>query len=287
MKIKKRRIYNKTTLNPEQGNETKKFNFCKGELIMFGTIFEQNIFVYVITAIGICQITARLIMNGFLKGLMKNVDKMATTRKKSLVEIRKRYEELEYLDADIRDTKSFTEKYIYKLKIGKIPVSVMDSFCRSMMVFSALAGLTGAWWQYQSGASFFASAEVLIFGITVCGIMQIFNFIFDCEHKKQLLASELQSYLNNSLAIKMKRSALKQAAATGFTEPNVIDIDKALQMSDVKSDTDKIREKRPAKNENIKSQKKTKSHEERQVSQAQIDACDALFDKLLQGISTT
>ncbi len=241
---------------------------------MFGTIFEQNIFVYVITAIGICQITARLIMNGFLKGLMKNVDKMATTRKKSLVEIRKRYEELEYLDADIRDTKSFTEKYIYKLKIGKIPVSVMDSFCRSMMVLSALAGLTGAWWQYQSGASLYESAEVLIFGITVCGIMQIFNFVFDCEHKRQLLASELQSYLNNSLAIKMKRSALKQAAATSALEPNVIDIDKVIEMPDIKSDNSKSRKKQPP-------------HEERKVSQAQIDACDALFDKLLQGISTT
>ncbi len=150
----------------------------------------------------------------------------------------------------------------------------MDSFCRNMMVLSALAGMMGAWWQYRSGASLFASAEVLIFGVSVCGIMQIFNNIFDCEYKKQILASELQCYLNNSLANKMKRSALKQAAATSTLEPNVIDIDKVIEMPDIKSDTGKNRKKQPP-------------HEERKVSQAQIDACDALFDKLLQGISTT
>ena len=101
---------------------------------MFGTILEQSIFLYVIAATGICGIAAKLIMNGFLKGLVREVGSMKSTKKKALVEIRKRYEELSYLDVGIRDTRSFVEKYIYKLKLGKSYVSSWNSFCSNMTV---------------------------------------------------------------------------------------------------------------------------------------------------------
>ena len=99
---------------------------------MFGTILEQSIFLYVIAATGICGIAAKLIMNGFLKGLVREVGSMKSTKKKALVEIRKRYEELSYLDVGIRDTRSFVEKYIYKLKLGKSYVSSWNSFCSNI-----------------------------------------------------------------------------------------------------------------------------------------------------------
>ncbi len=253
---------------------------------MFGTFFEQSVFVYVITAIGVCGIMARLVMNIFLGGLTKNVDKMETTRKKQLVEIRKRYEGLMYLETDIRDTRAFAEKYIYRLRLGKIPVSVLESFVKNMMILSGLTGLVGAWWEYKTSGMIFAGVELLIFGIVVCGIMMIANNIFDCEQKKLMLVTELESYLSNGLANKIKREVSKQEnaentgtmqAAASVIEPNVIDIDKALglepQISVKEPDSKKLH--------------KRGKESERKVSQAQIDACDALFDNLLKGISTT
>ena len=50
---------------------------------MFGTILEQSIFLYVIAATGICGIAAKLIMNGFLKGLVREVGSMKSTKKES------------------------------------------------------------------------------------------------------------------------------------------------------------------------------------------------------------
>ena len=94
---------------------------------MFGTILEQSIFLYVIAATGICGIVAKLIMDGFLKGLVRGAGSMKSTKKKALVEIRKRYEELSYLDVGIRDTRSFVEKYIYKLKLGKYDHGIWNS----------------------------------------------------------------------------------------------------------------------------------------------------------------
>ena len=51
---------------------------------MFGTILEQSIFLYVIAATGICGIVAKLIMDGFLKGLVRGAGSMKSTKKKAI-----------------------------------------------------------------------------------------------------------------------------------------------------------------------------------------------------------
>ena len=219
---------------------------------MFGTILEQSIFLYVIAATGICGIAAKLIMNGFLKGLVREVGSMKSTKKKALVEIRKRYEELSYLDVGIRDTRSFVEKYIYKLKLGKSYVSSWNSFCSNMMILAAGTGLIGTWWEYRTGSSVFASTQIGMWGIVACGVMQMVYNVFNTRRKCEMLSAELVNYMNNSLANRLKReqekqmesskqeaedrsrSGLKQTAAA-IIEPNVIDIDAALaQMGEQK-----------------------------------------------------
>lgn len=317
---------------------------------MFGTILEQSIFLYVIAATGICGIAAKLIMNGFLKGLVREVGSMKSTKKKALVEIRKRYEELSYLDVGIRDTRSFVEKYIYKLKLGKSYVSSWNSFCSNMMILAAGTGLIGTWWEYRTGSSIFASTQIGMWGIVACGVMQMVYNVFNTRRKCEMLSAELVNYMNNSLANRLKReqekqmesskqeaedrsrSGLKQTAAA-IIEPNVIDIDAALaQMGEQKDrrserqteaerkkgreadskkknmqESDPARERITAKSkktmraeqrrseknrrqtatEEQQSLKQTAKAEEREVTEEQIAACDALFDKLLQGISTT
>ena len=219
---------------------------------MFGTILEQSIFLYVIAATGICGIVAKLIMDGFLKGLVRGAGSMKSTKKNALVEIRKRYEELSYLDVGIRDTRSFVEKYIYKLKLGKSYVSSWNSFCSNMMILAAGTGLIGTWWEYRTGSSVFASVQIGMWGIVACGVMQMVYNIFNTRRKCEMLSAELVSYMNNSLANRLKReqekqmesskqkaddrsrSGLKQTAAA-IIEPNVIDIDAALaQMGEQK-----------------------------------------------------
>lgn len=317
---------------------------------MFGTILEQSIFLYVIAATGICGIAAKLIMNGFLKGLVREVGSMKSTKKKALVEIRKRYEELSYLDVGIRDTRSFVEKYIYKLKFGKSYVSSWNSFCSNMMILAAGTGLIGTWWEYRTGSSVFASTQIGMWGIVACGVMQMVYNVFNTRRKCEMLSAELVNYMNNSLANRLKReqekqmesskqeaedrsrSGLKQTAAA-IIEPNVIDIDAALaQMGEQKDrrsekqteaerkkgreadskkknmqEPDPARERITAKSkkamraEQRRSEKsrrqpaaeeqqylkQTAKDDKREVTEEQIAACDALFDKLLQGISTT
>ena len=183
---------------------------------------------------------------------IRGAGSMKSTKKKALVEIRKRYEELSYLDVGIRDTRSFVEKYIYKLKLGKSYVSSWNSFCSNMMILAAGTGLIGTWWEYRTGSSVFASVQIGMWGIVACGVMQMVYNIFNTRRKCEMLSAELVSYMNNSLANRLKReqekqmesskqkaddrsrSGLKQTAAA-IIEPNVIDIDAALaQMGEQK-----------------------------------------------------
>ena len=250
----------------------------------------------------------------------------------------------------IRDTRSFVEKYIYKLKLGKSYVSSWNSFCSNMMILAAGTGLIGTWWEYRTGSSVFASTQIGMWGIVACGVMQMVYNVFNTRRKCEMLSAELVNYMNNSLANRLKReqekqmesskqeaedrsrSGLKQTAAA-IIEPNVIDIDAALaQMGEQKDrrsekqteaerkkgreadskkknmqESDPARERITAKSkktmrveqrrseknrrqtatEEQQSLKQTAKAEEREVTEEQIAACDALFDKLLQGISTT
>lgn len=351
MKNQKIQNYNGTTLNPERGIGTENMkNYLKRGNGYVWNYFGTEYFLYVIAATGICGIAAKLIMNGFLKGLVREVGSMKSTKKKALVEIRKRYEELSYLDVGIRDTRSFVEKYIYKLKLGKSYVSSWNSFCSNMMILAAGTGLIGTWWEYRTGSSVFASTQIGMWGIVACGVMQMVYNVFNTRRKCEMLSAELVNYMNNSLANRLKReqekqmesskqeaedrsrSGLKQTAAA-IIEPNVIDIDAALaQMGEQKDrrsekqteaerkkgreadskkknmqESDPARERITAKSkktmraeqrrseknrrqtasEEQQPLKQTAKAEEREVTEEQIAACDALFDKLLQGISTT
>lgn len=386
MKNQKYRNYNETTLNPERGIGTENMkNYLKRGNGYVWNYFGTEYFLYVIAATGICGIVAKLIMDGFLKGLVRGAGSMKSTKKKALVEIRKRYEELSYLDVGIRDTRSFVEKYIYKLKLGKSYVSSWNSFCSNMMILAAGTGLVGTWWEYRTGSSVFASVQIGMWGIVACGVMQMVYNIFNTRRKCEMLSAELVSYMNNSLANRLKReqekqmesskqkaddrsrSGLKQTAAA-IIEPNVIDIDAALaQMGEQKDrrnekkaeaerrksretdikkkdlqavaetepenkdgrlagdgqkdapeknlgtsgmkmqEMDSTRERITAKSkkamraEHRRSEKsrrqsaaegqqplkQTAKEDDREITEEQIAACDALFDKLLQGISTT
>ena len=152
----------------------------------------------------------------------------------------------------IRDTRSFVEKYIYKLKFGKSYVSSWNSFCSNMMILAAGTGLIGTWWEYRTGSSVFASTQIGMWGIVACGVMQMVYNVFNTRRKCEMLSAELVNYMNNSLANRLKReqekqmesskqeaedrsrSGLKQTAAA-IIEPNVIDIDAALaQMGEQK-----------------------------------------------------
>lgn len=233
---------------------------------MLQTILEQSIFMYVIAAAGLIGIVARLIVNGCLKSLVKETNKMGSTRKKTLVEIRKRYEDITSLNVEIRDMNSFVGKYIERLKIGKISVKGWNNFIKNMLILIAGTGIIGSLYQYDVTGSPNDSMAILIFGSgTFCLLLMTWN-LFDCQSKLRMLDYGIQNYLTNSLANRLHREEMKQAAVTDFREVP----EKAEE---------KKREKRPER-----TRCRSRDQEEAEVAATQVEMSDELFERLLEGI---
>ncbi len=243
---------------------------------MLETILEQSIFMYMIAAAGLIGIVARLILCGCLKGLVKETEKMGTTRKKALVEIRKRYEDISSLNVEIRDMNSFVGKYIEKLKIGKISVTGWNHFIRNMLIIIAGTGIIGSIYQYYVTGSPNDSMEILMFGTGTFCLLLIAGNLFNCTSKLRLLDYGIQNYLTNSLANRLHKTGLKQAAATEIREIPV----SVIQTEEV---PEQLREKK--KDKRPERQKcRSRDKEETEVAAAQAEISDELFEKLLEGI---
>lgn len=229
---------------------------------MLKTILGQNVFVYIMTALGIVGVVSRFILNGYLKGLIKEAEKMGSTRKRALVEIRKRYEDVASLNVEINDTVSFVGKYIEKMKMGKISVNAFDNFIKNIFIITAGTGILSGIYQYYVLGSGMETLKLLGVAAAACALMLISWNLWDCRNKKNVLRFSVQNYLSNSLANRLHKEEMKQAAASDMSR------DKMEQIE-------------------IYTEKEEKGADDKnkcEVTDEQVAACDMLFEKLLQGI---
>ena len=222
---------------------------------MFENLFSQNVCVYVIVMCGLLGVVGRAVMGGYLKSLIKGSDRMGRTKKKALLEIRKRYEDIASLDVDIQDLSSFVDKYIDRLRIGVIPVNAWNGFIKNMGAIAAGTGIFAAVYQYYVIGDNGEAVKMALCSLAVCLVLYMAGNQWDPAWYMMTLRDNVRSYLGNSLSNRIKKNDRKQAAATvdGMVE----------QSSDVE----------PAKND-----KKNKG------CKADNSSYDELLDKMMQKI---
>lgn len=222
---------------------------------MFENLFSQNVCVYVIVMCGLLGVVGRAVMGGYLKSLIKGSDRMGRTKKKALLEIRKRYEDIASLDVDIQDLSSFVDKYIDRLRIGVIPVNAWNGFIKNMGAIAAGTGIFAAVYQYYVVGDNGEAVKMALCSLAVCLVLYMAGNQWDPAWYMMTLRDNVRSYLGNSLSNRIKKNDRKQAAAT---------VDgKVEQSSDVE----------PAKND-----KKNKG------CKADNSSYDELLDKMMQKI---
>ncbi len=222
---------------------------------MFENLFSQNVCVYVIVMCGLLGVVGRAVMGGYLKSLIKGSDRMGRTKKKALLEIRKRYEDIASLDVDIQDLSSFVDKYIDRLRIGVIPVNAWNGFIKNMGAIAAGTGIFAAVYQYYVIGDNGEAVKMALCSLAVCLVLYMAGNQWDPAWYMMTLRDNVRSYLGNSLSNRIKKNDRKQAAAT---------VDgKVEQSSDVE----------PAKND-----KKNKG------CKADNSSYDELLDKMMQKI---
>lgn len=222
---------------------------------MFENLFSQNVCVYVIVMCGLFGVVGRAVMGGYLKSLIKGSDRMGRTKKKALLEIRKRYEDIASLDVDIQDLSSFVDKYIDRLRIGVIPVNAWNGFIKNMGAIAAGTGIFAAVYQYYVVGDNGEAVKMVLCSLAVCLVLYMAGNQWDPAWYMMTLRDNVRSYLGNSLSNRIKKNDRKQAAAT---------VDGMVEQS---------RDVEPAKND-----KKNKG------CKADNGSYDELLDKMMQKI---
>lgn len=190
---------------------------------MFENLFSQNVCVYVIVMCGLFGVVGRAVMGGYLKSLIKGSDRMGRTKKKALLEIRKRYEDIASLDVDIQDLSSFVDKYIDRLRIGVIPVNAWNGFIKNMGAIAAGTGIFAAVYQYYVIGDNGEAVKMALCSLAVCLVLYMAGNQWDPAWYMMTLRDNVRSYLGNSLSNRIKKNDRKQAAATvdGMEEQSI------------------------------------------------------------------
>lgn len=177
---------------------------------MLKMLMSQNILVYVMLAAGAFYIGARIILSTYMGTLMKAASCMGTTRKKQLVRIRERFEDLGAVGYDIRSVDNFVDRFTGRMTIGRVKIHSMESFIRNMFIISVGAGIFGAFYEYYRTG---AAGEILLIGTAVLTAELVAANLWDYSYRRNILQTTIKDYFNNSLAERMNKMLLKKEKA--------------------------------------------------------------------------
>lgn len=181
---------------------------------MFETLLSQNVCVYVIALCGFLGVLGRALVSSYLKSLIRGTDSMGHTKKKSLANLRKRYEDVSALDVDIKDVATFVDKYIDRLKIGCVPVNVWNGCVKNFGLAAGGTGIFAAVYQYYVVGDGKETLKMLVCGFSACIAVWAAYNQWDVSWHMKTLGDCVKNYLVNSPAVRNRKEDRKQIAAT-------------------------------------------------------------------------
>lgn len=153
--------------------------------------------VYILWGMGLLGLLLKIMMNTYLKGMVKASENMATTKRKSLRIIRQKYENGKSLGINNGNGEAYVEKNVRKLKLVALP---MEFWRKSGQALCCLACMTmaGAFLYYD--VSWRGSPDMISFmanGVMVCAFLLVLENIFLINNKLEILKANIRDYLEN------------------------------------------------------------------------------------------
>lgn len=153
--------------------------------------------VYVLWGIGLLGLFLKMIANSYLKGLLRESENMATTKKKSLRYMRQTYENGKNLGIRTGSSNAFAEKQVRKMRLLGKPFAfwrrIGELFACALVGAMALAFV-----YYDPGWR--GSAEMVTFlvnGVLVGVCLLALENIFLINNKVERLKANISDYLEN------------------------------------------------------------------------------------------
>ena len=175
-------------------------------------LLETGQALYVLAGICLLGILTRAMTKNLYKRLIKESGNMASTKNKSLKELKQRTENAYRLNQGLRDSGAWLDHQLCELRFRGLTLAGWMNISMQLTWLCLLAGGTAAFFSYWYRLDTFYI--VMYGGGSV--LMAMLTMLFDngaAGGKRELLAAALQDYLENVLCPRLERSLPEDSGA--------------------------------------------------------------------------
>ena len=178
--------------------------------------------LYVLAGICLLGILTRVMTRNLYKRLIKESANMATTKNKSLRELKQRTENTYRINQGLRDCGAWLDHQLCELKFRGMTLAGWANVSMQLTWLCLLAGGTGAFFSYWYRLD---TVYVVMYGGGAV-LMAMLTMLFDngtADGKRDLLAASLEDYLENVLCPRLARNVQEDSAwgDSGYREMEI------------------------------------------------------------------
>lgn len=166
-------------------------------------ILQHKIIMSVVFILFIAAIVLQILISRYYSILIQETENMATTRVPILCQCKRKYSNSYRLNNGILNVPVFVERYLNKIRLGKIKISTWKHISGQLILFSVFTAGLGACLGIIQGSTL---GEILPFYIvSMFGLYFYFAIsgAVDISEKKEVLKTNLIDYLENHMGNKL------------------------------------------------------------------------------------
>ena len=183
----------------------------KGELFFMLKFLETGQALYVLAGICLLGILTRVMTKNLYKRLIKESANMATTKNKSLKELKQRTENTYRINQGLRDCGAWLDHQLCELRFRGMTLAGWANVSMQLTWLCLLSGGTGAFFSYWYRLD---TVYVVMYG-GGAALLAMLTMLFDngtADGKRDLLAASLEDYLENVLCPRLARNVQEDSS---------------------------------------------------------------------------
>ena len=175
---------------------------------MFALFFQHKNFMIGILVLLFSSIICQIVMGVIYRRLIWETEHMSTTTNKSLQQLKLKFSGCRKMNEKVSNVSVFVDKYLSRIKIGRIPLSMLKHLSGQLMLLSVLIAGIGACLGIIRNESFFSIAPYYV--VSFLGLYCYFAVasLIDIPGKVNILHINLVDYLENHLANRLEQTEM-------------------------------------------------------------------------------
>ena len=163
--------------------------------------------LYILAGVCFFGILFRVMTGNLYRRLIKESGNMTLTKNRHLKDLKQRLETTYRSNQGIRDTRSYLECQMYRMKFGGLTLGGWNNLCTQMTLLSVMAGGAGAFLSYWYRLDSYYIVLYASMGVLFALLTMMFDVGAGTSNERWMqLVATLQDYVDNVLFMRLAKS---------------------------------------------------------------------------------